>query len=362
MPARYRDAHTMQPPQRDLTRTVLAVLALGALIVASFWILRPFLPAFVWALMVVVSTWPLLRKAQAQLGGRRWAAVSAMTLALLLVFVVPFWLAISEVVRHSDTIVAWAKAVAAYRIGEAPAWLAGVPVVGGLLAEAWNRILAIGGGEIAARIGPYAAQFLKWLVAEAGEFGLLGVQLLLTIVISAILYAQGEAAADFAFAFARRLTGERGEQVMRLAGQAIRGVAFGVVLTALVQALFGGIGLWVAGVPAAALLTAAMFLLAVAQIGAVPVLALAVGWLYWKDATVAATALLVWTVIVGSLDNVLRPLLIKMGADLPLLLIFAGVIGGLLTMGLVGIFVGPVVLAVTYTLLLSWVEDGRAKP
>ena len=350
----------MQPPQRDLTRTVLAVLALGALIGASFVILRPFLPAFVWALMVVVSTWPLLLMAQARLGGRRWAAVSAMTIALLLVFAVPLSLAIAEIVQHSDYIVGWAKAAAAWRPAEPPAWLAGLPVVGGLLADAWNRIVAIGGAELAARVGPYAADFLIWFAAEVGAFGMLGIQLLLTILISAILYARGEAAAEFAFSFARRLTGERGEQVMRLAGKAIRGVALGVVLTALVQALFGGIGLWIAGVPAVALLTAAMFLLAVAQIGAVPVLALAVGWLYWKDATVAATALLVWTVIVGALDNVLRPLLIKMGADLPLLLIFAGVIGGLLTMGLVGIFVGPVVLAVTYTLLLSWVEGGRS--
>jgi predicted PurR-regulated permease PerM len=157
---------------------------------------------------------------------------------------------------------------------------------------------------------------------------------------------------------ASRSPSRDGERVVRLAGQAIRGVAFGVVLTALVQAIAGGVGLWLAGVPAAALLTAAMFLLAVAQIGAVPILAVAVGWLYWKDANVAATALLVWTVIVGSMDNVLRPLLIKLGADLPLLLIFAGVIGGLLSMGLVGIFVGPVVLAITYTLLVSWVEEG----
>jgi predicted PurR-regulated permease PerM len=361
MPARLGNAATMQPPQRDLTRTILAVLLVGALIALSFLILRPFLPAFVWAMMVVVSTWPLLLKTQARLGGRRWAAVSAMTLALLLVFVVPFSLAIAEVVQHSDRIIAWARAAAAYRMAEPPEWLARVPGVGGLLAEGWNRVVAIGGAELAARIGPYVADILKWFATEVGEFGKLGLQLILTIIFAAILYAEGEAAAAFARAFARRLTGERGERVVRLAGQAIRGVAFGVVLTALVQSLFGGIGLWVAGVPAVALLTAAMFLLAVAQIGAVPVLAVAVAWLYWKDATVTATALLIWTIIVGTMDNVLRPLLIKMGADLPLLLIFAGVIGGLLSMGLVGIFVGPVVLAVTYTLLVSWVEEGPGR-
>jgi predicted PurR-regulated permease PerM len=348
----------MPTPPRDLTRTVLAVLLLGALIGASFLILQPFLPAFVWAMMVVVSTWPLLVKAQARLGGRRWAAVSVMTVVLLLVFAVPLALAIAEVVQQSDLIVGWARAAAAWRPAEPPAWLAGLPVVGGALAETWNRVVAIGGAELAAKVGPYVADVLKWFVAEVGAFGKLGLQLVLTIVIAAILYAEGETAARFALAFARRLTGERGERVVRLAGQAIRGVAFGVVLTALVQAIAGGVGLWLAGVPAAALLTAAMFLLAVAQIGAVPILAVAVGWLYWKDANVAATALLVWTVIVGSMDNVLRPLLIKLGADLPLLLIFAGVIGGLLSMGLVGIFVGPVVLAITYTLLVSWVEEG----
>lgn len=351
----------MQPAPRDLTRTVLAVLSIGALIAGSFWILKPFLPAFVWALMVVVATWPLLIKVQGWLGGRRWAAVTAMTVALILVFAVPLALAVAEIVENSDQIASWAKAIAAFRFGEPPAWLAGLPLIGSPLAEAWNWVAVSGLREIAARVGPHAADFLKWLVAEAGQFGLLGVQLLLTILISAILYASGEDAAEFALAFGRRLAGARGEQVVRLAGQAIRGVAFGVVLTALVQAIAGGVGLWAAGVPAATLLTALMFLLAVAQIGAVPVLAVAVGWLYWKDASVAATALLVWTVVVGAMDNVLRPLLIKMGADLPLLLIFAGVIGGLLTMGLVGIFVGPVVLAVTYTLLVSWVEGDPAQ-
>ena len=140
----------------------------------------------------------------------------------------------------------------------------------------------------------------------------------------------------------------------------MRAVALGVVVTAIVQSLAGGLGLLVAGIPFAGVLTALMFVLAVAQIGVVPVLACAVAWLYWSDATVAATALLVWTVIVGTLDNVLRPILIRQSADLPLLLIFAGVIGGLIGFGLIGIFVGPVVLAVAYTLLEDWMNDAAA--
>jgi predicted PurR-regulated permease PerM len=137
-------------------------------------------------------------------------------------------------------------------------------------------------------------------------------------------------------------------------------VALGVVVTALVQSVVGGIGLAVARVPFAAVLTAVMFLLAVAQIGAAPVMVVAVVWLYWTGAAGWGTFLLVITVIVGTLDNFLRPILIKKGADLPLLLIFTGVIGGLIGFGLIGIFVGPMVLAVTFTLLRAWIEEGES--
>ena len=141
---------------------------------------------------------------------------------------------------------------------------------------------------------------------------------------------------------------------MRLAGQAIRGVALGIVVTALVQTVLAGIGMWIAGIPFAGLLTAAVLLLCIAQIGPVIVLLPATIWLFYTDQTGWGTALLVWTVVVGSLDNILRPILIRRGANLPLLLIFAGVIGGLIAFGIVGLFVGPVMLAVAYTLLSEW--------
>jgi predicted PurR-regulated permease PerM len=133
-------------------------------------------------------------------------------------------------------------------------------------------------------------------------------------------------------------------------------VALAVLLTAMIQAALAGIGLFVAGVPFAAALTALMFVLGMAQIGGLPVLACAVIWLYWRGDTGWATALLVWSVFVGTIDNVLRPFLIRKGADLPLLLIFAGVTGGLVAFGVVGIFVGPVVLAVAFRLLEAWIR------
>ena len=133
-------------------------------------------------------------------------------------------------------------------------------------------------------------------------------------------------------------------------------MALGVVGTATIQSALGGFGLIVAGVPAAALLMAVMLLLCIAQIGPGLVLFPAVAWLYWSGQTVWATVLLVWSVVVAVLDTVIRPLLIRRGADLPIVLIIAGVIGGLIAFGVIGLFIGPVVLAVTYTLLLAWIK------
>jgi predicted PurR-regulated permease PerM len=127
-------------------------------------------------------------------------------------------------------------------------------------------------------------------------------------------------------------------------------------VTALIQAAVSGVGLFVTGVPAAGLLTAVAFMLCLAQIGPVLVLVPAIIWLYWSGQPVWGTVLIVISVVALTLDNFIRPFLIKKGADLPLVLIFSGVIGGLIAFGIIGLFIGPVVLAVTYTLLKSWVS------
>jgi predicted PurR-regulated permease PerM len=344
-------------PERELTRTLLGAIFLAALIVASFWILRPFLAAAIWATMIVVATWPAMAWLQARLWRRRGLAVAAMTVILLLVFVVPLALAIGTIVSNADEIVDRLKSAAAFRMPTPPDWIAGLPFVGAKVVLAWEQAAASGVEGLLARLMPYAGNVTKWFVAEAGNVGFLFVQFLLTLVLAALMYARGEAAALEVGRFGHRLAGKRGENAVQLAGQAIRSVALGVVVTAVVQSGLGGIGLAIAGVPFAGLLTAVMLFLCIAQVGPSPVLIPAVIWLYWSDEMAWGTSLLVWSVIVVTLDNVLRPMLIQRGGNLPLLLIFAGVIGGLLAFGLVGIFVGPVVLAVAYTLLKAWIND-----
>ena len=148
--------------------------------------------------------------------------------------------------------------------------------------------------------------------------------------------------------------------MVSLAGKTVRSVALGIVVTAIIQSTIGAIGLVIAGVPAPGLLTAVMFLLGLAQVGSAPVLVPAVIWVYAKDGALWGTVLLVVSIVSMASDNVIRPFLIRKGADLPLILIFAGVVGGLLAFGIISLFIGPIVLAVSYTLLESWVlGNGR---
>lgn len=343
--------------RRDLARNTLAILCILGLIGLSLWVLRPFLAATVWAVMVVVATWPLFVGLEVRLGGRRGLAVAIMTLAMLLLLVLPLWLAIDTIFEHFGQLTAAGQALAENGLPSPPAWVQTLPVVGDRLAAGWTQLAASGTSGVVAKVTPYAAEAGKWLLAQVGGLGGMLIQFLLVVTISAILYASGEAGAQLAQRFGRRLAGERGEKSIILAGQAIRGVALGVGVTALVQTVLGGLGLALAGVPLAALLAAVMLMLCIAQIGPMLILLPAAGYLYWVGDSGWATGLLIWSLLVGSLDNFLRPMLIKRGADLPLLLIFAGVIGGMLSFGLIGIFVGPVVLAVTYTLTLAWIDD-----
>jgi predicted PurR-regulated permease PerM len=341
----------------DVTRTTLAVLFISVLILASFWLVHPFLTPFIWATTIVVATWPLLLDLQKRLWDKRRLAAAIMTVLLLLVLVVPFTLAVVTIVDKADEIVGWVKSLASFTVPPPPHWIAGIPMIGAKLADRWQELAALRPEDLSARLAPYAGRVVRWFISQAGSAGMMILQFLLTVVIAAILYANGDTAAAGVRSFARRLAGQKGEGAAVLAAKAVRGVALGVALTAIIQAVLGGLGLAVAGVPAAAVLTAVMFILCVAQLGPGLVLVPSIILLYWKGDTLWGTVLLIWSLPVVILDNFLRPALIKKGADLPLLLIFAGVIGGLIAFGIIGLFIGPVVLAVAYTLLKAWVSD-----
>jgi predicted PurR-regulated permease PerM len=345
----------------------MSVGAIGALIVSTVWIVRPFVSAFLWATVIVISTWPLLLRLQARLWGKRGMATGVMTLVLLLVLLVPLGFSVGALVGNIDQIVTWVSSLDKVSMPPPPGWLADIPVVGDKIVAAWKHLASQGPDGVTAHALPYARLFIRWFATQIGGAGTMILQFLMTVIICAVLYTKGEMAARGVRMFATRLAGANGDRAALLAANSIRGVAIGIVGTAIVQVLIAGTGLAIASVPGALLLSAVALFLCLAQLGPALVMIPALVWEFYTGSRLSGFILLAFALVSQTIDNVIRPILIRKGADLPLLLIFTGVIGGMIGMGIMGIFLGPVILAVTFRLLQEWVEnpaepDGDAAP
>jgi predicted PurR-regulated permease PerM len=346
----------MQPIARpDLTRIFLVILIIALLIAGSLWTLFPFLGALIWATTIVIATWPLLLKVERWTGGRRSVATALLTIVMLAIFIVPFGLAIGVLLESASEGVELVKNLAAQGLSPPPSWVPKVHVVGSKLAERWQELAAGGPEAITDFLRPYARSAANWVVSVTGGLGGTALHFLLTIVIAAILYANGEGDEG---SWHSRIgsAGERGERTIRLAGQSIRGVALGVIVTALVESIIAGLGLWPV-VPHTALPRRAHFRVRRRSVGPATRFSSCLSSGCSGPETLWGVIIAVFTVAVAVVDNVLKPVLIRRGVDLPLLLIVAGVIGGLIGFGVIGLFIGPVILAVTYTLLDAWVND-----
>jgi len=342
----------------DVPRMLLSVLFLSVMIIACLWIVRPFILGFAWAGTVVIATWPLMIRLQRMLWGRRFLAVLVMMVLLILLFIIPIALLVNSLVDNSGPVIDWiAKG---HSVMPDLDWLNSIPLVGDKLYAGWHNLLESGGSAIMAKVRPYIGSTTTWFIGQAAHVGQLVIHCVLMLLFSALLYWRGEKVAFGIRHFAIRLAASRGDAAVLLAGQAIRAVALGVVVTALAQAILGGIGLAISGVPYATVLTVVMMLSCLVQLGPLVVLVPSIIWLYWTGDTTWGTVLLVWSCVVGLMDNVIRPVLIRMGADLPMVLILSGVIGGLIAFGMIGLFIGPVLLAVSWRLFSVWVQEAPA--
>jgi predicted PurR-regulated permease PerM len=347
----------MTQPSRanaDVTHVTLSVLFVLLLAGATFWVLSPFITSILWAIIVSVAVWRLLLRLDEALGGRRKLAVGIVCASILLLAFLPVILALATIVKSAADITAEIRSFETVVLPSPPAWLAQVPLVGARVSQEWNAFALADANGRAAVVAPHAQAALTWFASQAGSIGRILLQFVLTTLIAALALVRGEAVRDGILRFVERLGGPQGREAAQLAAKTIRGVVLGVVGTALVQALIGGTGLYLSGVPAAPLLTAVTLFLCMAQLGPMPVLVPAALWLFWSGRTGSGITLLTIAIAAGTLDNVIRPLLIRRGADAPLVLIFAGVLGGLLAFGVIGLFVGPVVLTVAHALLTKW--------
>jgi predicted PurR-regulated permease PerM len=344
----------MQKHARDVTRTMLIILFVSLLGSLSVWVLAPFLPAMIWATMLVIATWPMMLWMQTKLNNNRLYATTGMVLFLLLIVILPSMFAIEMLMTHMKDIADFPSRLQHLSLSPLPTWVSAIPLVGKQISEHWQLLATQG---LSVQLAPYSGELARWLLIQLGNVSLLFLNFVIVIFISAVLYISGEKFAFNISRFATKLAGARGAEAITLAAQAIRAVALGVIVTAIVQALLGGFGMLIAGLSYVGLCTLLMFMLSVAQIGAAPVTAVAAVILLMQGQYEWGIFMVAWTVFIGTIDNVIRPIFIKRAAHLPLLLVFAGVIGGMLSFGIIGMFIGPTVLAVTHTLLNSWIHD-----
>jgi predicted PurR-regulated permease PerM len=347
---------TTKDTDLGLARIVIeAVVRVGLVLVLvawCFWLARPFLVAVLWGVILAVTVHPAYRRLRNGLGGRSGLAAGLLTLVTLLLLIGPLGALTVALIGNISELAA-RLTTGSIIVPPPPAGLARLPLVGDTVAQAW-QLASVNLLAALEEIRPQLATLGRWLLSLAAGASLDALRFLLAIVIAGLLLAHAEAGGRFAEMLATRLAGARGPALALLAEHTVRNVARGVLGTALIQSLLAGIGFVAAGVPAAALLTLVCFLLAVIQIGPAILLLLVVAYLFATADTLTAVLFTAWSVPVALVDNVLRPLLIGRGREVPLLIVLVGVLGGLLAHGLIGLFVGPIVLALGYELFRAW--------
>jgi predicted PurR-regulated permease PerM len=337
--------------EKNLGWIVLLLLLGGCLLV-----LRPFVYAMLWAVVLCSSSWPLYRRLLRLVGSRHTLAAFLMTVALVLIMLLPFVIVGSSLADNVKDITVAARHWIQEGPPAPPVWLAKVPVVGQKATEQWQNLAADSAklwGEGQKLIEPVSSWLLKISLVLGG--GLM--ELALSIFIAFFLFRGGAFAAERLTTAVERIAGERGKHLLAVASNTVRGVVYGILGTALVQAVLAGIGLLIAGVPGPALLALLTFFFSVVPVvGTGLVWIPAALWLFNQGSTGWGIFMIVWGLGVANVDNVVKPWLISQGSDMPFILIFFGVLGGALTFGFIGVFLGPTLLAVGYRLVEEWIS------
>jgi predicted PurR-regulated permease PerM len=333
---------------------LLVQILLLVLFGASFWVMAPFWSALFWGAVLAFASWPLMRLLTRWLGGRESLAAGILTLCWMLLVAVPLvWLGFN-LADHVRDAVGLIKDIQVDGLPAAPTWLGSIPFVGERLVATWDSIDQQG-AALMVSIKPYLGQVGNWLLARSAQIGGGILELTLSLVFVFFFYRDGPRLAVFVHRLLERLIGERAGYYIELVAGTVQRVVNGVIGTAAAQALLALIGFLIAGVPGALVLGIATFLLSLIPMGPPLVWIPATAWLAWKGDYTYAVFLGVWgTFIISGVDNVLKPYLISRGGNLPLVIVLLGVFGGLIAFGFIGLFIGPTLLAVAYSLLTDW--------
>ena len=326
----------------------VVLLGLGCLLV-----LRPFVSAALWALILCFTTWPLFLRLEDLVGGRRTLAALIATLFLVAVIVVPVTILGATLAENVSALISASQKLIHEGPPSPPDWIASIPVIGSHVADYWNYLNESSSVRLQelARLLPAAKTIVLWGGRALAE-GIF--QITLSLLIAFFFYRDGHAAASRLHETFHRIAGQEGDRLLDLAGATIRAVVYGILGTSLLQGVVAAVGFAIAGVPGSVTLGFVTFLLSLVPGGPPIVAAPAAFWLYRQGFPGWAAFIMVWGLMVGALDNVVKPLLISRGGSTPMILVMLGVLGGALAFGVIGLFLGPTLVALGYSLFQQW--------
>ena len=359
-PTPTRHTQTAMLAERAAVLLLLALLLYGVIRV-----LEPFGLAIAFGGFIAIGTWPL-RDAMVNCGIPRGIAATLMLLLLVLAVAIPALALTPELGGQIAQASRVARELLANLPEAPPEWLTGLPLVGGAVSNWWPQLLHVQ-GDFSELLAPYAGRITSLLVDIGQAAAASVVQILLALIVATAFWVNGDKLAHEVHDIAGRLAGQTGRNAVASAEGAVRGVAWGIVGTGIIQAALMGIGLAIAGVPGVAVLSFLTMIFSISQVlGPLVVVSWlgAAAWLYSEAEIGWAIFMGLWgLIIVSGSDNIARPLLIKRSSEMPLSLIILGVFGGLIAFGFLGLFIGPALLAVAHGLLKAWrAEEAAPNP
>ena len=332
---------------------------LAFLLYWSFVLVRPFIPVLAWSMVLTVALYQPYEWLSVRLGGRPKLAAVIVTVTCLLIIIGPAtWLGLGMI----DGLQSFAGQLGAgtLTIPSPPEGVKDWPLLGPQIYGLWNQALT-NLGAVLRQVAPHLKPLAGPVLAFAGSAGVGTLKFILSVALSGFLFIYGPRLIEAIRRIQARVVTQRSEDFVALAGLTIRMVAQGVIGVAVLQSLLAGVGLQLAGVPHAGVLAFAVLVLAILQIGSAIVLLPVIIWIWATKDLAVALPLTIYLVIVGLADNILKPILMGRGLNTPMLVIFIGVLGGMIAHGIVGLFVGPIILAVAWELMMAWIREERAE-
>jgi len=345
-------------PGQDIIQLAIRLGLLALLIYWTFVLIRPFVPILAWSIVLAVALYPVFSLISRLLGGRPKLAAAILTVINLAIVIGPAtWLGLSAVEGAKD--LAGYVATGNLAVPSPPDGVKSWPVIGPQLHELWNHASS-NIRAVLRDVAPHLKPLAGIVLALASNAGVGTLKFLLSVALAGFLFPHGSQLAAAGRDFFHRVVPEHSEHFLELAGATIRAVSQGVIGIAIVQSLLAGIGFKLAGIPGAGLLAFAVMILTIVQIGAAIVMFPVIIWIWLDKDFTTAFLLTLFLLLVGVLDNLLKPIVMGRGLTTPTLVILVGVIGGTLAHGIVGLFIGPIILSLAWELTVAWIRADRA--